>query len=74
MFQDKAQHAVNGAPLTRAVTQYCNICRSPFGRHGKPSSAVLRPLRRGLPFPAERALQLTAYHGAEYVKQYETLH
>lgn len=43
-IQVKAQPAVNGRPLTKAVTQDWIFCGSPFGRDEKASSAALRLL------------------------------
>ncbi len=42
MIQDKAQSAMNGVPLTRAVMQYWGIWRAPSGRDNKRPS---RPMQ-----------------------------
>jgi hypothetical protein len=46
MIQDQAQSAGNGQPFARAATPYWIICKAPFGRAVKRSSAVLRRLAR----------------------------
>jgi hypothetical protein len=66
MYQDKAQTVENGMPFSRPVTLYWNIWVPPFGRVGKRSSVVFRPLERTRPFPAGRALRPTASQLAEF--------
>ena len=66
MFQGKTQTAENGWSFSRAATLYWNIWVPPFGRIGKRSSVVLRPLARTRPLPARRALRSTASQLAEF--------
>ncbi len=63
--QCKARCAVNGQPFTSSATRQWRQRRSPFGRARKRSSAALRLLQRAGPFPARRALRLTASRLAE---------
>jgi hypothetical protein len=65
MIQDKAQSEENGESFSRAATLEWIIWVAPFGRIVKQSSAVLRLLARGLPFPARHALRSTASRFAE---------
>ncbi len=71
MTQDKAQAAVNGCKGCNAGLSHLWVSLR------AQREAVIRGvafLEKGTPFPAERALRLTASRHAENIKQYETLH
>lgn len=67
MIQDKAQSAENGSPLFKG----CNDVLVHLGSSLRAiREAVVRgvaPLRKGLPFPARRALRPATYRLAEPV-------
>ena len=80
MIQDKAQSAVNGGSINKG----CNAVLNHLWASLRARREAVIPrghaicgvalLEKGQPFPAERALQLTASRHAEIVKQYRTLH
>jgi hypothetical protein len=63
----EARSAGNRMPLPRIVTQRWPCGDAPRGRTRQRSSAALRRLERAQPFPARRALRLTAAWLAERV-------
>ncbi len=74
MTQDKTQSAVNGCSLNKGCNAVMRHLRVSLRARREAGICGGASLEKGLPFPAERAWQLTASRRAEIVKQYETLH
>jgi hypothetical protein len=74
MTQDKAQPAVNGYPLNKGCNAVLgHLWTSPRARREAVICGVA-PLGKGLPFPARRALQLTASRLADTYTLFVTPH
>src|SRR6056297_675689 len=67
--QCEARSAGNGTPFTRIATPQCRLGRAPAGRARmkRPIALIrgVRPLGKGVPFPASPALRLSAFRLAE---------
>ena len=74
MTQDKAQPAVNGCSLNKGCNAGLGHLWASLRARREAVICGGAPLEKGAPFPARRALQLTASCHAENVKQYRTLH
>lgn len=74
MTQDKAQSAVNGCSLNKNWNAVLSHLRVSLRARREAAIYGVAFLEKGIPFPAERAWQLTASRHAENVKQYRTLH
>ena len=74
MIQDKAQSAVKGCSLDKGCNAVLNHLWASLRARREAAICGVTFLEKGRPFPAERALQLTASRRAENVKQYRTLH
>ena len=74
MTQDKAQTAVNGCSLNKGWNAGLSYLWASLRARREAVICGVAFLEKGMPFPAERALQLTASRRAEIIKQYETLH
>jgi len=74
MTQDKTQSAVNGCSLNQGCNAVLSHLWASLRARREAVICGVAFLEKGMPFPAERAWQLTAYRHAENVKQYRTLH
>ncbi len=74
MTQYKAQSAVNGCSLSKGGNAVLSHLWASLRARRDAVTCGVAFLEKGMPFPAERALQLTASRRAENVKQYRTLH
>ncbi len=74
MTQDKAQSAVNGCSLNKDCNVVLGHLWTSLRARREAVICGVAFLEKGMPFPAERALQLTASRHAENVKQYGVLH
>ena len=74
MTQDKARSAVNGCSLDKGCNAVLSHLWTSLRARREAVINGVTLLGKDAPFPAERALQLTASRRAENVKQYRTLH
>ena len=65
MIQDKAQFAVNGYSLDKSCNDVLNHLRVSLRARREAVICGVAPLGNDQPFPARRALQLTAFRHAE---------
>ena len=74
MTQDKAQSAVNGCSLNKDCNTGLGHLWASLRARREAVICGVAFLGKGSPFPAERALQLTASRHADIIKQHGTLH
>ncbi len=74
MIQDKAQPAINGCPLNKGCNAVLGYLLS--SRRARQGDAIcgVAFLEKGIPFSAERVLQLTAPCYAENIKRHGIVH
>ena len=74
MIQDKAQSAIKGYSLNKGCNAALNHLWTSLRAWREVVTCGVALLEKGTPFPAERALPLTASRRADIVKQIRTLH
>lgn len=74
MTQDKARPTVNGYSLDKCCNAVLSHLWASLRARREAVICGVTLLGKDAPFPAERALQLTASRHAENVEQYRTLH
>jgi len=74
MIQDKAQSAVNGCSINKDCKAVLgHLCPSLRARR-ETVICLVAPVGKDQPFPARRALQLTASRHAESAINYDAVH
>jgi hypothetical protein len=74
MIQDKAQFAVNGYSLNKDCNAVLSHLWVSLRARREAIICGVAPLGKDQPFPARRALQLTASRHAESTINYDALH
>jgi len=74
MTEDKAQHAVNGRPLSKGWNAGLCHLRASLRAQRETVICGVASLEKGMPFPARPVLQLTASRYADRCPLSVTLH
>ena len=74
MIQDKAQFAVNGCSLNKGCNAGLDHLWASLRARREAVICGVASLEKDMPFPARRALQLTASRHADMCHTYVTLH
>ena len=74
MIQDKAQFAVNGYSLNKDCNAELSHLWASLRARREAVICAVAPLGKDQPFPARRALQLTASRHAESAINYDAVH
>ena len=74
MTQDKAQSVVNGRSLNKGCNAGLSHLWASLRAWREAVICCVASLRKGMPFPARRALQLTASRNADMYTLYVTPH
>ena len=74
MIQDKAQFAVNGGSINKGCNAGLDHLWASLRARREAVICGVASLEKDMPFPARRALQLTASHHADMYHLYVTPH